>query len=113
MESKKCYFLLPNRMYSGDAVRSALGLAVENHYAYPVFMYNEYPRFSDYVKENIEWIMDMEGEAFTVDGEAVEGVQMTKITLEELGEKLREADLIIPYGLPKQTKTPPPACSED
>jgi len=113
MESKKCYFLMQNRMYAGDAVRSALGLAVENHYAYPVFMYNEYPRFSDYVKENIDWIRDMEGDVFALDGEDVEGVELTKISLEELGERLREADLIIPYGLPKQSKTPPPACSEE
>ncbi len=113
MESKKCYFLLPNRMYSGDAVRSALGLSVENHYSYPVFFNSEYPRFSEYVKENIDWIRDMEGDVFTVNGEAVEGVELTNITIEELGEKLREADLIIPYGLPKQSKAPPPACSED
>ncbi len=113
MESKKCFFLMQNRMYAGDAVRSALGLAVENHYSHAVFMYNEYPRFSDYVKENIDWIRDMEGDVLTLDGDDVEGVELTKISLEELGEKLREADYIIPYGLPKQSKTPPPACSED
>ncbi len=111
MESKKLFFLIQNRMY-GDGVRSALGQAVENHYAYPVFMYEEYPSMSDYVKENIEWIKDMEGEVFTVAESAPEGVEMTTITLEELGEKMREADQIIAYGLPKQSHTPPPACSE-
>jgi hypothetical protein len=111
MESKKLFFLIQNRMY-GDGVRSALGQAVENHYAYPVFMYEEYPPMSDYVKENIEWIKDMEGEVFTVAESAPEGVEMTTLTLEELGEKMREADQIIAYGLPKQTNTPPPACSE-
>ncbi len=113
MESKKIYFLLTNRMYAGDAVRSSLGLAIENHYSYPVFLHEEYPRFSNYVTENIDWIRDMEGDAFTVDADSPEGVELTKISLEELGEKLREADFIIPYGLPKQSKTPPPACSEE
>lgn len=112
MESKKIYFLIPNRMYAGDAVRSALGQAVENHFAFAVLMYGEYPRFSDYVKENIDWIRDMEGDVLNMGGEAPEGVELTPITLEELGERLREADVIIPYGLPKQTKTPPPACAE-
>ena len=65
MESKKLFFLIQNRMY-GDGVRSALGQAVENHYAYPVFMYEEYPPLSDYMKENMEWVVDMEGEVFTV-----------------------------------------------
>ncbi len=112
MESKKIYLLLPNRMYAGDGVRSTLGLSVENHFAYSVFMYGEYPRFSEYVTENIDWIRDMEGDVFTMGAEAPEGVELTPITLEELGEKLREADLIIPYGLPKQSKTPPPACAD-
>lgn len=112
MESKKIYILLPNRMYAGDGVRSALGQAVENHFAYPVFMYGEYPRFSEYVTENIDWIRDMEGDVLNMGGEAPEGVELTPITLEELGERLREADVIIPYGLPKQSKTPPPACAE-
>lgn len=111
MESKKLYFLIQNRMY-GDGIRSALGQAVENHYAYPVIMYDEYPPMSDYVKENIEWIADMEGEVFTLSEKAPEGVDMTTLTLEELGERMREADQIIAYGLPKQTNTPPPACSE-
>lgn len=113
--SKKIYMLLPNRIYAGDGVRSALGQAVENHYAYPVFMNGELPRFSDYLTENIDWIRDMEGDVLQMgcDGaELPEGLELTPVTLEELGERLREADVIIPYGLPKQTKTPPPACGE-
>ncbi len=113
MESKKIFMLLPNRMYAGDGIRSTLGLAIENHFAYAVIMNGEFPRFSEYVKENIDWIRDMEGDVFTCGADAPEGVELTPITLEELGEKMREADFIIPYGLPKQTKTPPPACSEE
>lgn len=111
--SKKIYFLVQNRMY-GDGVRSALGQAVENHYAYAVFMYGEYPRFSEYMLENISWIRDMEGDVLTMGADAPEGVdvELTPVTLEELGERMREADIIIPYGLPKQKKAPPPACAE-
>jgi hypothetical protein len=54
----------------------------------------------------------MEGDVFRLAGDPVEGVELTEITLEELGERLREADLIIPYGLPKQSKSPPPACED-
>jgi len=111
MESNKVYFLTCNRIYAFDAVRSALGLAVENQYAYVVFMENEYPNFSDYIVENIEWIRDMEGEAYTTSEESPEGVELKPITIEELGEALREADFIVPYGLPKQSVTAPPNCS--
>ncbi len=111
MESKKAYFLTTNRIYAFDAVRSTLGLAVENHFGYVVFMNGEYPNFSDYIVENIDWIRDMEGDAFTTDAESPEGVELKTITLEELGEQMREADFIIPYGLPKQSVAAPPNCS--
>lgn len=114
MASKKIYFLLANRMYAGDGIRSTLGQAVENHYSYAVIMNGEFPRFSNYVVENINWIRDMEGDVFSCGAPAPEGieVEINEISLEELGERLREADVIIPYGLPKQSKTPPPACAE-
>ena len=111
MESKKVYFLTTNRIYAFDAVRSTLGLAVENQYAYVVFMSSEYPQFSDYIVENIDWIRDMEGEAYTTDEQSPEGVELKTISIEELGEALREADFIVPYGLPKQSVQAPPNCS--
>lgn len=119
MESLKVYILIANRMYN-DGVRSGLGLAVENHYGYPVIFNGEFPPFSTYMKENISWIMDMEGQVYscgaavpeeTYDAELEENL-IKEIDLKELGEAMREADYIIPYGLPKQTNEPPPACAE-
>ncbi len=115
MESLKVYILIANRFYN-DGIRSALGLAVENHYGYPVIMNGEFPRFSEYIAENIAWISDMEGEVFSCGADAPadlpEGVEITNIDLKALGERMREADIIIPYGLLKQTNEPPPACAE-
>lgn len=115
MESLKVYILIANRVYN-DGIRSGLGLAVENHYAYPVIMNGEFPRMTNYMADNIAWIADMEGEVFSCGADAPadlpEEVTMTNISLEELGERLREADVIIPYGLPKQSHEPPPSCSE-
>ncbi len=111
MEPKKVYFLTINRIYAFDAVRSTLGLAVENQYAYVVFLGGEYPQFSNYIVENIDWIRDMEGEAYTIEEKSPEGVELKTITLEELGEAMREADFIVPFGLPKQSVEAPPNCS--
>ena len=119
MESLKVYILMANRMYC-DGVRSALGLAVENHYGYPVIFNGEYPPFSTYMKENMGWIMDMEGQVYSCGAEAPEGSYdadleenlIKETSLEELGEAMREADFIIPYGLQKQINEPPPACAE-
>lgn len=115
MNPLKVYILIANRTYN-DGIRSALGLAVENHYGFPVVMNGEFPRMTEYMSENIAWITDMEGEVFSCGASAPdnlpEGVSMTNISLEDLGERMRDADFIIPYGLPKQTNTPPPACAE-
>lgn len=115
MNPLKVYILIANRIYN-DGIRSSLGLAVENHYGYPVVMNGEFPRMTEYMAENIAWISDMEGEVFTCGAPAPdnlpEGVSMTEISLQELGERMRDADYIIPYGLPKQANTPPPACAE-
>jgi len=111
--SLKIFFLIPNRMFAGDATRSALGQAVENNYAFAVYMDGEYPIFNEYNVGNIDWIRDMEGDVLNLGGTPpeVEGVELTPITVEELGERLREADVIIPYGLPKSNVPPPAQCA--
>ena len=114
MEPLKIYILIANRAYN-DGIRSGLGLSVENHSVYPVIMNGEFPRMSDYMAENIAWIADMDGQVFSCGADAPvdlpEGTEIAHITLEELGEKMREADCIIPYGLPKQSHKPPAACN--
>ncbi len=119
-ESLKVFFLIANRIYISDGIRSTLGLSVENHYSHACIFYNKMPKVTEYVQENIDWIRDMEGDVFavvdTMDDEAkkynVDEVGLTPITLEELAQKLREADVIIGYGLPKQKHAPPPACAD-
>ncbi len=106
-EDKKVYMLMENSVYAGDGLRSALGLAVENHYAYAVFFDGEFPRFSDYVKDNIDFLREMEGDTISVGADSPDDAELTPLTIEELGEKMREADFIIPYGLPKQSAKQP------
>lgn len=103
--SKKVSFLLVNSMYSLDGIRSALGLAVENMYAYANILYNEIPDMSDYHKENIDWIRDMEGDVLSNVPANCEKFGLTPITLEELGQQLRDMDIIIPYGIMRPLET--------
>ena len=103
--SKKVCFMFVNSYYTLDGVRSALGLAVENMYAYGVVMNNELPPLDDYHKENIEWVRDMEGDVFSTVPANVEKHGLTAITLEEVGQKLREMDIIVPYGIVRSDKS--------
>ncbi len=102
--SKVC-FMYPSNEYSLDGMRSALGLAVENMYAYGVMMNTEIEEMSEYHKENLEWIRDMEGEIFTIPEANVEKFGLMKMSLEELGQKLREMDVIVPYGIMRSDKS--------
>jgi hypothetical protein len=85
--------------YAVDGIRSALGLAVENMYAYGVVMDTELETFDDNTQESIEMLRDMEGEIYSTVPANVEKNGLEAITLEELGEKLREMTHIIPYGI--------------
>jgi len=81
-----------------DALRSTLGLSVANHYSYAVVMNHTLGKFDDYNAENVEWIRDMEGEVYSTEQANVDTNGFTPITLEEVGQKLREMDVIVPYG---------------
>lgn len=99
MSYKKVCFMYRHKEYSVDGIRSALGLAVENMYAYGVVLDNELDVFDENTLESIEMLRDMEGDIFSTVPANVEKNGLTAIALEELGEKLREMTHIIPYGI--------------
>jgi len=99
MEYKKALFMYRNKDYAVDGIRSALGLAVENMYSYGVVMDSEIEKLDEHNMESIEMLRDMEGEVYTTIPANQEKNGFELLTLEEVGEKLREMDIIIPYGL--------------
>lgn len=99
MEYKKVCFMYRNNDYALDGIRSALGLAVENMYAYGVVLGTEIPALDENQKESIEMLRDMEGEVYSNVQANVDSSGFEPITIEELGEKLREMTNIVPYGI--------------
>ncbi|MBU0482365.1 MAG: hypothetical protein KKG47_14830 [Proteobacteria bacterium] len=99
MEYKKVCFMYRNKDYTMDGIRSALGLAVENMYAYGVVLDNEIPALDENQQESIEMLRDMEGEVYSTVQANVDKSGFEAITIEELGEKLREMTNIVPYGI--------------
>ena len=97
MEYKKVCFMYRNKDYAIDGMRSALGLAVENMYSYGVVLETEIDKFDDSQKESIEMLQDMEGEIYSTVAGNVNGLET--LTIDELGEKLREMTIVIPYGV--------------
>jgi hypothetical protein len=85
--------------YAVDGIRSALGLAVENMYAYGVVMDTEIPKLDELTQESIEMLREMEGDVYSTVPANVEKNGFEALTIEELGEKLREMTHIVPYGI--------------
>ncbi len=99
MEYKKVCFMYRNKDYALDGMRSALGLAVENMYSYGVVMDCELEPLDELNQESLEMLRDMEGEIYSTVPANVEKCGFEPITIEELGEKLRDMTIVIPYGL--------------
>lgn len=98
MEYKKVCFMYRNKGYAIDGMRSALGLAVENMYSYGVVLDTEIDKLDENNQESIEMLRDMEGEIYSNVPASCEAEGLEPITIEELGEKLRDMTVVIPYG---------------
>ena len=102
MEYNKVCLMYRSKDCAVDGIRSALGLAVENMYAYGCVMDEvTMDKLDDNNVESIEMLRDMEGEVFSTKKENCDLNGLEPITLEELGEKLRDMTHIIPYGIIK------------
>ena len=99
MEYKKAFFIIRNKDYALDGMRSGLGLAVENMYSFTHFLDVEIDKLDDNNLDRLEMLRDMEGEVYSNVQANVENNGFEAMSVEELGEKLREMDVIVPYGI--------------
>lgn len=99
MEYKKAIFIIRNKDYALDGMRSGLGLAVENMYAYAHLLDVEIDKLDNNNLDRLEMLRDMEGEVYSNVQANVENNGFEAMSVEELGEKLRDMDIIVPYGI--------------
>lgn len=99
MEYKKALFVIRNKDYAIDGMRSGLGLAVENMYSYAHLLDTDIGKLDEENVERIEMLRDMEGDVYSNVQANCDANDFDAMSVEELGEKLRDMDVIVPYGL--------------
>jgi hypothetical protein len=93
---KKVAFLVRDQEEDWEGLRSTLGLAVENNTVY-FFALDHEVEMTEAFRENLDWVLDMEGEIYSNVNANVEKYGFQPITYEALGEKLKEMDYIVPF----------------
>lgn len=99
MEYKKALFVIRNKEYAIDGMRSALGLAVENMYSFAHLLDADIGKLDEENVERIEMLQDMEGEVFSNVQANCDANGFESMSVEELGEKMRDMSVVIPYGI--------------
>jgi len=99
MEYKKAFFIIRNKEYAIDGMRSGLGLAVENMYSYAHLLDTDIGKLDEENVERIEMLRDMEGDVYSNVQANCDANEFDAMSVEELGEKLRDMTVIVPYGI--------------
>ena len=94
---KKVAVLINNENQQYEGLRSSLGMMLYNTAVQMFVVDKEIANMDEAYKDNMEFLDEMEGERFSNNLANVEKYGFKYASIEQMGEMLRQADLIIPF----------------
>jgi hypothetical protein len=94
---KKVAVLINNENQQYEGLRSSLGMMLYNTAVQMFVIDKEIANMDEAYKDNMEFLDEMEGERFSNNSANVEKYGFKYASIEQMGEMLRQADLIIPF----------------
>ncbi|MEJ2098958.1 MAG: hypothetical protein P8X68_03150 [Desulfobacterales bacterium] len=94
---KKVAVLINNENQQYEGLRSSLGMMLYNTAVQMFVVDKEIANMDEAYKDNMEFLDEMEGERFSNNLANVEKYGFKYASVEQMGELLRQADLIIPF----------------
>lgn len=80
-----------------EGLRSSLGMLLYNTEVQMFVINKEIATMDEAYEDNMGFLDEMEGERFSNNTDNVEKYGFTHATIEQMGEMLRQADLVIPF----------------
>ena len=93
---KHCAVVVRDNQDIWEGTRTALGLAAHNYWSY-LFVLDAEVEMTDALKENLEWLEEMECETISnVESNVQFGFKF--LPIEKAARELKKMELVIPFG---------------
>lgn len=89
--------LVNNEEQQYEGLRSSLGMMLYNTFVQMFVVDKEIANMDEAYHDNMEFLDEMEGERYSNNRANVEKYGFKYASIEEIGEMLRKADLVIPF----------------